>query len=112
MAAGRSVYSWDIVVKKIEGKIILDKRDRSTVDFLSVNETSTEPPSMGAEKDGGKMDDDVNSPPKLAREAARINQNYNEALISRANGVDLAAENPFCEEEGEEVAGCCYRYVL
>merc|ERR1712217_890288 len=36
IAAARSVYSWDIVVTKIEGNLIFDKRDGSQIDFLSV----------------------------------------------------------------------------
>ena len=45
IAASRSVYSWDIVVTKVKDangndKVIIDKRDRSNLDFFTVNETA------------------------------------------------------------------------
>ena len=37
MVAGRSQYSWDIVVQKIGGKIFLDKRDNTEFGKISSN---------------------------------------------------------------------------
>ena len=34
----RSVYSWDLVITKLSNKLVIDKRDGSQIDFLSVNE--------------------------------------------------------------------------
>merc|ERR1719174_3188918 len=35
-AASRSQYSWDLIVTKAEGKIIIDKRDGAPLDFVTV----------------------------------------------------------------------------
>merc|ERR1719421_1894505 len=60
MAAPRSVYSWDIVVTKRDGKMFFDKRNGSPIDFLSVNETANETPPN---------DSSINSSTSLAQEA-------------------------------------------
>jgi translation initiation factor 3 subunit D len=44
MACPRSVYPWDIVVQKVDGNLFFDKRDDSQFDYLTVSETSMEPP--------------------------------------------------------------------
>merc|ERR1719456_1064752 len=62
IAAARSVYSWDIVITKVQNKLIFDKRDGSQVDFLSVNETAAEPPNNDDKES-------MNSPVKLSQEA-------------------------------------------
>merc|ERR1719359_2598854 len=69
IAAGRSVYSWDIVVTKVSNRLIFDKRDGSHLDFLSVNETAMEAPNND---DPNSM----NAPMKLGQEASCINQNF------------------------------------
>ena len=41
MTAPKSLYSWDVVIKKYQDKIFIDKRDDpNMLDFLTVNETS------------------------------------------------------------------------
>ena len=47
MTAGRSFNSFDIVVQKIAGKIFLDKRDGSPIDYPSVDENAEDPPAPG-----------------------------------------------------------------
>jgi len=42
MVCTRSVYSWDIIATKQGDQLWLDKRDGSSVDNWSVNETSHE----------------------------------------------------------------------
>lgn len=42
MCAAKSVYSWDIVVTKVGDKLFFDKREGSTLDLLTVNETAPE----------------------------------------------------------------------
>merc|ERR1719242_2402854 len=64
MMASRSVYSWDIVVQKIGGKVFLDKRDNTEFDLLTVSETSAEPP----QEEGTNL----NSPRNLALEATFV----------------------------------------
>lgn len=41
MTAPKSLYSWDIVIKKHQDKLFIDKRDEPNIlDNLTVNETS------------------------------------------------------------------------
>merc|ERR1712166_302672 len=48
MTAPRSIYSWDVVVTKKDGKIFFDKRENASIDFLTVNETANETPGAVA----------------------------------------------------------------
>jgi len=104
IAAARSVYSWDLVISKCEGKIIIDKRDDSQIDFLSVNETAAETPSMDDKEH-------LNSAVKLSLEAGCINQNFSQMLLDYSmDPEEMENPNPF-EEEGEgRVASGAYRY--
>mmetsp|Transcript_18294 Transcript_18294/g.40024 ORF Transcript_18294/g.40024 Transcript_18294/m.40024 type:complete len:608 (+) Transcript_18294:64-1887(+) len=104
VAATRSVYSWDIVVQKIQNKLIFDKRDGSQIDFLSVNETAREPPSNDDK-------DSMNSTVRLSHEASCINQNFSQMVLdTSAEPEQMEQENPF-EEEGEgRAASGAYRY--
>ena len=104
MCASRSVYSWDIVVQKIGGKVFLDKRDNTEFDLLTVSETSTEPP-----QDEGS---NLNSPRNLALEATFVNHNFSQQVLkSDGERYKFDMENPFidADEEGE-VASVAYRY--
>jgi translation initiation factor 3 subunit D len=105
IAAIRSVYSWDIVVSKLQNKLIFDKRDGSQIDFLTVNETAREPPNHDTP-------DSVNSPLKLGQEASCINQNFSQMVLDYTTEPEhMEQPNPF-EEEGEEdsAASGAYRY--
>lgn len=103
VAAARSVYSWDIVVRKMENKLIFDKRDGSQIDFLSVNETALEPPS-------NENADSIDSPVKLGQEASCINQNFSQMVLEHDGKVeDMERPNPFDDEEGKVASGA-YRY--
>jgi translation initiation factor 3 subunit D len=74
MAAPRSVYSWDIIIQKVNGLVFLDKREGSPSDFLTVNETAREPPN-------GDDPDSINHPQKLSLEATMINQNFSQQVL-------------------------------
>lgn len=74
MCAPRSVYSWDIVVQRVGNKLFFDKRDASQLDLVAVNETSTEPLPENKE--------DINSAHSLSVEAAYINQNFSQQVVS------------------------------
>merc|ERR1719453_14982 len=104
VAAARSIYSWDLVITKLSGKVIIDKRDFSQVDFLSVNETAMEPPS-------NEDKDNINSAVKLSNESSCINQNFSQMVLdSKAKVESMDNPNPF-EEEGEgSAASGAYRY--
>merc|ERR1719482_1636037 len=76
MACPRSVYSWDVVATKTEdGKIWLDKRSNSVVDYLTVNETANDPPS---DEIAG-----INNVSALSQEATFINLNFSQQLLKK-----------------------------
>jgi translation initiation factor 3 subunit D len=100
MACPRSIYSWDLIVQRVGSKTFLDKRSNSQFDYLSVNETSNDPPT----------DESVNSPAALSQEATYINQNYSQQVLLKASKLkNLAKQNPFAAE-GDDVAPVGYRY--
>merc|ERR1712198_575163 len=104
MCASRSVYSWDIVVQKIGGKVFLDKRDNTEFDLLTVSETAAEPP----QEEGSSL----NSPRNLALEATFVNHNFSQQVL-RTDGekYKFDMENPFIDaDEDGEVASVAYRY--
>mmetsp|Transcript_40240 Transcript_40240/g.121609 ORF Transcript_40240/g.121609 Transcript_40240/m.121609 type:complete len:525 (-) Transcript_40240:54-1628(-) len=106
IAAARSVYSWDIVVTKISGKLLFDKRQGSQVDFLSVNETAHEPPNNDDKEN-------INSPVKLSQEASCINQNFSQMVLDFSSPAkEMEQRNPFEEEDDDDsvVASGAYRY--
>jgi translation initiation factor 3 subunit D len=104
IAATRSVYSWDIVATKIQGKLIFDKRDGSQIDFLTVNETAREPPNNDSPEA-------MNSPLKLGQEASCINQNFSQMVLNTAEEpIEMERENPFEEESDGGAASGAYRY--
>merc|ERR1712159_436719 len=91
MAAPRSVYSWDVVVTKRDGKIFFDKRDNSSIDFLSVNETANETPAS---------DTSINSAASLAQEATCINQNITQQLMHKnAEPTTFDEPHPFVSDD-------------
>jgi translation initiation factor 3 subunit D len=114
MTCPRSVYPWDIVVQKLPGgTLFFDKRDAGQFDYLSVNETSNNPPAPI------KADDDpqgVNTPERLSLEATMINQNFTQQILSsqvKKNRKHFDLPNPFFDEddaEGMEPASVAYRY--
>jgi hypothetical protein len=43
MTAPKSLYSWDVIIRKFQDKLFIDKRDEpNMLDQLTVNETSQE----------------------------------------------------------------------
>lgn len=101
MTATRSVYSWDLVVTRVGGKLFFDKRDESDFDYLTVSETAFEPPQDD--------DDSINSPQNLALEATFINQTYSQQCLRKEATHKMGAENPFVQDD-EDVASVGYRY--
>ncbi|KAI8971817.1 eukaryotic translation initiation factor 3 subunit D [Mycotypha africana] len=104
MCATRTVYPWDIVVKKrADGKVILDKRAGGVFDFVTVNENSYDPP---AENDK----DQLNSWSALCNEATYINQNFSRQVLQK-DTIKFEHPNPFASPDTEsELASCGYRY--
>lgn len=66
MTAPKSHYSWDVKIKKIQGKLFIDKReDPNILDYLTVNETSTSAQPLD--------DDTINGVRQLMEEDVNIN---------------------------------------
>ena len=80
-ACQRSVYPWDIVVQRIGGRLIFDKRDNSQIDFVSVNETSNE--------QAGEERESINSPQSLAQEATTINRYFSQQILVKVLAPSL-----------------------
>jgi len=119
MSAARSVYPWDIVVQKLpDGKIFFDKRDDSQFDFLTVSETSNDPPKKDDINDDeaqpGK--ENINTPERLSLEATTINQNFSQQILkpkSSSTRMNMAHPNPFFDDEdseGMEPSSTAFRY--
>ncbi|KAI9498259.1 eukaryotic translation initiation factor 3 subunit D [Zychaea mexicana] len=104
MCSTRTVYPWDIVVKKVGGKVILDKRPNGVFDYVTVNENAADPP---AESDK----DTVNSWSALSNEATYINQNFARQVLDAKTQHKFAKPNPFASEDTKDkLASCGYRY--
>eukprot|EP00051_Salpingoeca_urceolata_P002529 m.50997 g.50997 ORF g.50997 m.50997 type:complete len:568 (+) comp12190_c0_seq2:178-1881(+) len=104
MASSRSVYSWDIVVHRVQDKLFFDKRDDNDADLLTVNETAQELP----QEEG----DHYNSPERLSLEATYLNQMFGQRCLKKQT-KDLPEPNPFSassEEEEGQAASVAYRY--
>jgi len=103
MATLKSVYSWDIIVTKKGDEIVFDKRDDSSIDYLSVNENSFEPP----QEEG---DPPFNSLSALHKEATLINQNFSQqVLLNDGSGIELSQRNPF-ESPNDVLSSVGYLY--
>mmetsp|Transcript_38000 Transcript_38000/g.49199 ORF Transcript_38000/g.49199 Transcript_38000/m.49199 type:complete len:574 (+) Transcript_38000:24-1745(+) len=112
MTCPRSVYPWDIVVQKMGNSIFFDKRDDSQFDYLTVSETSSDPPIPSEDPEA------INSPDNLSLEASSINQNFSQQILkpNGSNREEFKEPNPFFDEEevavngGGEPAAVAYRY--
>jgi translation initiation factor 3 subunit D len=103
MCCTRSVYPWDIVVDKLGTRLFFDKREDSTIDILTVNETANEPPP-----EDGTMDSAKN----LGMEAVFINHNFTQQVLKmNEERYKFPNPNPFIQSDEEnEAASVAYRY--
>lgn len=106
IAAPRSLYSWDIVIQKIDGSLFFDKRADSQFDLLTVSETSNDPPVASDDVD------EMNHPDKLSVEATMINQSFTQQVLKGEEHRKQYEDNPFFEDQGDgfEPASIAYRY--
>jgi translation initiation factor 3 subunit D len=104
MTAPRSVYPWDIVITKTGNKVIFDTREGSQLDYVAVNENSTDPPMDTGDKDN------INSPSALSLEATYINTNFAAQVVNSEQVIELENSNPFYDAEEESVPLVGYRY--
>jgi translation initiation factor 3 subunit D len=113
MTAPRSVYTWDIVIQKVDGVIYMDKRDTAHLHHPTVSETAHEPPVF--------VEDlaDYNQPDKLASEAYFVNKNFSQQVLRPVTPETAASlrksfePDPFFEDDGDsgsEPASVAYRY--
>ena len=72
MCIKSSIYSWDILVTRVGGKLFFDRRDNSNLSMLTVNETAPDP--VPEEKDN------MNGVQQLSLEATAINQNFSQQV--------------------------------
>jgi translation initiation factor 3 subunit D len=109
MAANRAVYSWDLMITRNGNTILIDKRDSaSSIDFQTVNENSSDPPSYDENIDPLEQ---INSPVKLGIEATGVAQNVSQMLLSQGNSEDMAYPNPFFDDSDETSSPACVTYV-
>ena len=106
MTCTRSVYPWDLVIQKLPGgTLFIDKRDNSQLDYLTVHETSYNPPNPSEEG--------INNPERLGLEATMINQNFSQQILKKAGRKNMDLPNPFFDEddaEGMEPSSVAFRY--
>ncbi len=74
MTAPRSVYPWDIVVKKVGGKLFIDRRSGSTLENVSNGETAPDPLQEDKEN--------VNGIENVNAEATFVHQAFREQVLS------------------------------
>ncbi|CAF0787536.1 unnamed protein product [Rotaria sp. Silwood1] len=103
MCCTRSVYPWDIVVDKLGTRLFFDKREDSTIDMLTVNETANEPPPEDGTMDSAKS---------LGMEAVFINHNFAQQVLKmNEERYKFPNPNPFIQpDEENEAASVAYRY--
>ncbi|EER02886.1 eukaryotic translation initiation factor 3 subunit, putative [Perkinsus marinus ATCC 50983] len=101
MAANRSVYSWDLVITRLDNTILIDTREGSNLDMLTVNETSSEPPATHPGEGEVANTEIFNTVYKVGEEATCINQNLT-LLSSTLPEKDNEYPNPFDQREEEE----------
>eukprot|EP01023_Acetabularia_acetabulum_P039174 TRINITY_DN3759_c0_g1_i1.p1 TRINITY_DN3759_c0_g1~~TRINITY_DN3759_c0_g1_i1.p1 ORF type:complete len:505 (+),score=69.71 TRINITY_DN3759_c0_g1_i1:114-1628(+) len=88
MCVTRSLYSWDIVVTRVGDKLFFDKRSKSNIDRVTVNETAPEPVTEDK--------DNINGVEKLSQEAIRVQQNFvQQVLDKKKKAFQLPNANPF-----------------
>lgn len=102
VACSRSVYPWDILVRKAGKQLFFYKRNNA-INMLTVNETSREPPNP-ADKDTQI----------LMNEATQVSQYFSQHILNHSKGKDMQFPNPFYDEdeeaEGTSPAPIGYRY--
>ena len=111
MAANRSVYSWDLVITRNGNTILIDKRDTAvSVDFLTVNENSQDPPSFDETIDPLEQ---INSPVKLGIESTGIVQNFSQQVLltGEADVEEMDYPNPFHDGEDADNVAASTSYV-
>mmetsp|Transcript_4555 Transcript_4555/g.4288 ORF Transcript_4555/g.4288 Transcript_4555/m.4288 type:complete len:249 (-) Transcript_4555:204-950(-) len=111
MSGAKSLFSWDVKIKKFQGKIFIDKRDEpNMLNMLTVNET--------AHIDFQPIDDEsVNGIRQLMQEAMDVHhqvlyQSYDKSKKNKGKAIELEEEDPFLEDEDQVAAKFGYIYKV
>lgn len=110
MCAPRSVYSWDLVINKHDGKIYIDKREGSDIDRVTVNENAGDAPPETAET----AKETLNSVAALMDEATLINHIFAWQVVNESDSAkrEMANPHPFYDasQETDPPASKAYNY--
>jgi len=91
MTCWRSVYSWDIIVDYYDGIIVFDKRRKSMISHVTVDENINQQNQPKYEEQPEK-----NKLASLTNEATNIQMKYRDQVLSETRpGIKLKRENPF-----------------
>eukprot|EP00002_Diphylleia_rotans_P012705 TRINITY_DN2487_c0_g1_i1.p1 TRINITY_DN2487_c0_g1~~TRINITY_DN2487_c0_g1_i1.p1 ORF type:complete len:524 (-),score=125.11 TRINITY_DN2487_c0_g1_i1:254-1825(-) len=98
----RSIYSWDIVVRKVRNIIFLEHSSEANQNHLTVNENAAELPTDDAES--------PNSASALSKEAVAINTHFlQQVYAKKTQGHRMQRPSPFATQ-GSLTALVGYRY--
>jgi len=100
MTCPRSVYSWDVVIQRVNKFYFFDKREESTIDLPTVNETSGLPSNQNEDQ----------SAERLSQEAAFINQVFTQQVLSKTKAPIRVSDDDENAGDEEDVAPVLYRY--
>lgn len=101
MASQRSVIPWDIVVRKRNGILYLDRRPDSSVEMPTVNETA---PADAAPSDNITSENTINTAKMLSAEANALT-NYAVPLLLRSPSSACADKNqPDCDTTQQSIS--------
>lgn len=105
MSASQSRISWHLIFNKFNGRLFIDKNNGTSVDLVTVDETSKEPPLL---------DDPVriNRPAELSVEALKINQNFSQQVLNRKSACVKSYPYPAFVDPKDKPASKLYRYRL
>lgn len=112
MTAERSATPWDLVIQRIgDSQVIIDKRDKSTLSFDTVNETASEPPHDDPNNiTPMESTTNINAPAPLSLEATRINANFQQQVLQPDSRSQYGEQpNPFESETAAKLSRG-YRY--
>ena len=100
MSATRSIYSWDMIITKQGNTIVLDKREGTIFDYISVNENAIEPPTEDKES--------FNSNIALSMEATHVNRSFAQQVIKESEKLEFQNPSPF--SAASPTSSKAYRY--
>lgn len=105
MTSLQANYPWDVIIKKFEGLLFIDKRDEENMlDWQTVSETS-ELAYQPLDEDG------VNGVRQLMKEAAKISSNFQANMQGKAF-KKLEEEDPFKEDDDQVICSQGYYYNM